>query len=135
MRCGDRLPSGQDHLTQRDCIAHDRPFHRRRRDVGTHLAGGTYVPSEGTPKGGRTVFRPCPRAAGVASGTKGDHLRSGWSEGRIVQLRVTRGGEPDTLAVRKAMLVASHRYEWIFVSTNPGNARIVFIDRVMSQPS
>jgi hypothetical protein len=75
------------------------------------------------------------RAAVLASGTKGDHLRSGWSEGRIVQLRVTRGGEPDTLAVRKAMLVASHRYEWIFVSTNPGNARIVFIDRVMSQPS
>jgi len=67
--------------------------------------------------------------------TKGDHLQSGWSEGRIVQLRVTRAGEPDTLAVKKATLVASHRYEWIFVGTNPGNARIVFIDRVMSQPS
>ena len=53
----------------------------------------------------------------------------------IWQVRATLSDTQETLALRRALLVASHRYEWVLVGSNPGNARFVFIDRVVSLPS
>ena len=48
---------------------------------------------------------------------------------------MTLPDDPDTLAVKRAEMGASHRYEWILVGSNPGNLKFVFIDRAVSQPS
>jgi hypothetical protein len=48
---------------------------------------------------------------------------------------VTRPEDPDTVAVRNVTTSISHRYELIVVGSRAGNARVVLLDRRISQPS
>jgi hypothetical protein len=67
--------------------------------------------------------------------TKGGEVSSPTTPGTILQLRATRAGELDTIAVKRAEMGTSRRYEWILVGTSPANTRFVFIDRAISHPS
>ena len=67
--------------------------------------------------------------------TKGLETAINGGVDNIFQLRATLPEDPDTIAIKKSSVAASHRYEWILVGSNPGNAKFVFIDRAVSQPS
>jgi hypothetical protein len=67
--------------------------------------------------------------------TKGSKSFGATLPGIIVQLRARRAGALDTIAVKRAEMGTSHRYEWIFVGTKPANVRFVFIDRAASLAS
>jgi hypothetical protein len=44
-------------------------------------------------------------------------------------------GSPQAIVSPIVEIFASHRYEWILVGTRHANARWVFMDRLVSQPS
>lgn len=67
--------------------------------------------------------------------SKGQHSAAGYGPDFILQLRVTLPESNHTLALRRTYIDSEHRYEWIFVGTKPGNARMVFLDRVISEPT
>jgi hypothetical protein len=66
---------------------------------------------------------------------KGESFATSTGPDLIWQLRVTRPEDPDTIAFRKLTTQASRRYEWIFVGSNAGNAKIVLLNRRISLPS
>jgi hypothetical protein len=67
--------------------------------------------------------------------TKGQEAATTAAQSIIIQFRVTLPDDPDTIAVKRAEMEASHRYEWILVGSKPGNAKFVFLDREISNPS
>lgn len=67
--------------------------------------------------------------------TKGQQLLSGSYEDDIWQLRATLPESPGTIALKKVHSKSNHRYEWVFVGTNPRNAKFVVLDRKVSQPT
>jgi hypothetical protein len=67
--------------------------------------------------------------------SKGQQAAGSFPEDTIVQLRATLPESPSTIALKQVQLESNHRFEWIFVGTNPGNARFVFLDRKVSQPT
>jgi hypothetical protein len=110
-------PSGASFLTWRNASAMAVNFRIR-----------FYAP---TPENGSVV----PNADALYA--KGQQFRGDTDTevGYILQVRARLPEAVDTLAVLRSELVASHRHEWILVGSNPGNARFVFLDRVVSQPS
>jgi hypothetical protein len=67
--------------------------------------------------------------------SKGDQFAANGGVETIWKARATRPDDPDTLAQKTATSNASHRYEWILVGSNAGNARFVFLDRIVSNVS
>ena len=53
----------------------------------------------------------------------------------IFQVQATLGGGAKAISAPLLHVLSSHRYEWIVVGTKLANARIVFLDRLTSQPS
>jgi hypothetical protein len=72
----------------------------------------------------------------AATWAKGDQRAGRLATGNMIQLHATLPGDPDIIASAPIIeIIESHRYEWIFVGTNPANARFVVLDRVVSGAS
>ena len=50
-------------------------------------------------------------------------------------MRATLPDDPDTIAIKRAEIVVSHRYEWILVGSTAKNLKFVLLDRRVSQPT
>jgi hypothetical protein len=66
---------------------------------------------------------------------KSGNVSSGFIPAYLVQTRATVVGGPQAIASPIVEVIASHRYEWVLVGTTHANARWVFMDRLVSQPS
>jgi hypothetical protein len=72
--------------------------------------------------------------------TKGQESRSlnvlsGFVPASLIQARAAIVGSPQAIVSPIIEIFVSHRYEWVLVGTSYANARWVFMDRLVSQPS